>query len=1103
MTRILAAPAFDPGAARIGIDLPDGLTVAQMIAASLPDLAPADHTRLRATLVTEAGQRHIPPALWPHTRPRPGVRVVLRLVPGKDALRSVLTIVISVASIALGAYFGPALAATLGLPGAVGTALVGLGVTALGTLLSTALVPPVQPREERPRYQIDGWRNRFEPGGAVPSVLGEMRYAPPFAATPWTEIVGQEQYVRALFTFGDGPVRIDQIRIGDTPLSEFEDVDLQIREGHAGDSRLTLFPDQVVEERVGVDLVKPLPRDSAGNPTDSEGVETPVVRTTGEDATAARLILAFPAGLTKVDDDGDLVTKVVRLRLERRPAGTSAWETVDAERWIRGRQTEAFFRAVEIALPTRGRWDIRVTRLSTTSDATNISDRLIWAALQTIRPEYPLAPTRPLALLALRIRATYQLSGQLDNVSARVRRVAPDYDAATGDWIARPSRNPATAFRQVLQGAGTPRPLPDSALDLAALADWHDFCAARGLQYDRVLDQTGQTLREILSEIAAAGRARPVHDGLRWSVAIDRPGQPVIDHISPRNSWGFRARRSYVSPPEGFRVPFIDRTAAFARAERLVSWPDHTGDVDLTEALELPGKTDPAEIFREARRRQLEILHRPESYELYQDGPVRVATRGDIVAVSHDQLDAVMGGARVLQVIGRTVILDEEIDLPEGQTGAIRFRIAETAEDPGLSVVQRLRDVAGGVVTLAEDNPVPRPGTTVLYGLAETETRRMIVTEVETTEDGACLMRLIDEAPEIDAILDATPIPAWNGRVGTPLDLSALSPATPVLRRVRTGWAELGIIGGLEIDLAPGSGPVPTQTFLLHHRLTGAVPWTLLEIPVAEGGAALTGYGPGDTVELQVAARAATGGDSPWSGIVPIVIADDAPVAPAALPLSAIDLGALPGALRVTVAGGSDPHLRALRLYRSTDPVLDTAGDRAGPDLDLAAGQSASRTLGDATRRNLLTAPGFASATGWVPGPGWSIAGGTASHAAGSAGGLSQTVTLKDATAYRLGYRLSEVGGGSVTPQLQGAATSAGVPRSSDGLSRERLVSATGQTALAFEAENAFTGQLDDVLLYEESTACLAQGTHYVWVQPVGEDGRTGPISGPVAVTIT
>ncbi|APX21317.1 hypothetical protein [Salipiger profundus] len=61
MTRVLAAPLFDPGLAREEIEMPEGLTLAQIVAEALPGIAPADRAHVRVTLVSERGTAMILP----------------------------------------------------------------------------------------------------------------------------------------------------------------------------------------------------------------------------------------------------------------------------------------------------------------------------------------------------------------------------------------------------------------------------------------------------------------------------------------------------------------------------------------------------------------------------------------------------------------------------------------------------------------------------------------------------------------------------------------------------------------------------------------------------------------------------------------------------------------------------------------------------------------------------------------------------------------------------------------------------------------------------------------------------------------------------------
>ena len=1108
MTAVLVAPLFDPGAGRIDVEMPEGLTVAEMIGRALPDLPATDYAQCRISLVTGAGASVVDPLYFHVVRPRRGVQVVIRLVPAKAAMRSVLAIVVSVAAVALGGPLGGMLAGTFGGSAGAWTAAATLGINVLGSLLVNALIPPPQPREERPSYSISGWRNRFEPDGAVPVVLGQIRYAPPFAASSWTEIVGDHQYVRALFTFGYGAVQLQDMRLGDTPLSEFEEVETETLTAGQPGNALALFPRQVVEENVGVSLTRPKPRDDFGEITSHDGVETPVVRTTGDDASGASIILAFPAGLVKMNDEGEPRSYSVRILVERRLAGTSAWQTVQTID-MRAKKTEAFFRQFSWSFPTRGRWDVRLTRLTTESTNSAVSDRASWAALQTFRPEYPINFAPAQTLVAMRIKATHQLNGGLDNFSALAAAVCLDWDAASGEWVARPTSNPASLYRHVLQSQANPRPVGDAGIDLDQLADWHDFCSANALTYDEVLDQTGTTLREVLTRIAAAGRATPRHDGQKWGVVIDRPQSLIVDHISPRNSWNFRTSRSYVQPPHAFRVKFKDGSNDFDDAERLIEWPGHTGPIELTELLEVPGQTNADAVWRAGRRRQLETIHRPDTYEVMQDGAARVATRGDLVALSHDVLDDVQRAARVTLVVGDRLTLDEVIEAADGADYGIRFRVfASNADTIGQSVVRTVR-IADGDLILTGAGEVPAPGDLILFGRASIETRQMRVTGVEMAEDMACMIRLIDAAPEIDAELATMVPPPWTGRVGWIPAANSEPPPVPRFTAITTGRAAEIDFGGdlygsdaattISFALIPGPGAVQTIGYRISHRLLGATSWQVFDLPAADGGGSITGYAVGERVQFKSQGIGLAGQIGAATAIMAATIGSGDPAVPGAIEVDGVTVTVLPGGVRIAV-DVLDAATTQLQLYHATSATLNRATDASGPPVPAQAGRTAVLYAGDATRRNLAPDPGMDGGAGWSRGTGWSIGGGVATHTPPGGYALGAAVPLITGRSYRVAYDLT-ISAGNIRPRLNGDVITAGTMRTTSGRWSDTLI-ANAQNRIEFLASSSASASIDNVLVYQPTAACLPPGTHYFWAEPLNADGTAGPVIGPFSAII-
>jgi len=1127
MVPVLAAPLIDPGAGRIALDLPEGMTLAGIVSHVLPGLCPDDLALVQLSLVTPAGAEAIDPALWPRMRPKAGVRVVIRLVPGKNAMRSVLMIVVSVAALALGGMLAPALAGATGMGLGVAKGLLTAGLTMVGQMLASALVPlpqPPAPGDSKTRYTIGAPRNDERPDRPVPMPLGRLRFAPPFAATSHTEIVGNDQYVRALFCFGDGPLHLSAFQIGDTGLDKYRDVEIEVREGWPSDAPLTLYPRQVLEEAANAELTRPKPRDASGEVIGGPAEEIPVQRFTAFDCWACTVIVGLPAGLFEMEDDGDLRSRSVAVRIRQRQPGDVDWQEV-VTLTIRAKEREPFFRSHTWVFPSRGRWELEITRMTDETTSTRVSDRTLLAAIQSIRPEYPIHSDRPLALVALRIRATHQLSGALDTFSALVQRHGRHWNgSAWQDNVL--TRNPAAAFLHALQGGQTHFPAPDSDIDMALIADWYAWCAARGLEYNAVHEDDASLL-EALTAICSAGRASPRHDMLRWGVVIDRPGDLAVDHINPRNAAEFGWSRSYFDPPDAFRVKFLDETAEYDPAERIVPWPGHEGEIRLIESIELPGKTHPDEVWRECRRRMYEMIHRPDTFSALQSGRAGIATRGDLVMGSWDVLARGMIAARVRGMIGSLIELDEEIAMEAGSEYGLRFAVmAPDPADPDRALTTSvLRAVAwragpSRVLQILDPSDMPAPGAVVHVGVLGQESLALRVKGVEAGEGGTSVLRMVAAAEIIDTLTDAEVPPDWSGRVGTvlggsvtplaPVHVSIRSDAHPVqeLIRVEGGAYEWGPITGYTYTVTVELQPAPEDFAILNSwrvewRMSGAAPWN--SISVSSGAAVAISspeFGAGDTVTLRAHAVAIDGTEGPAAGERSIGIGM-AELLPGAIPDSAVALTPGPGHVRVILSVPNDDRLAQVQLYRvPAGATLDRALHRAGAPWPVTPRSSAEHVDGDATRVNLLAEPSFGIGSPWTTGDGWIIAAGVASHAPGLAGALSQAAALTAGTWYRWQAVVAGRSAGTLTPRLSGGSDQDGAAIAAGGLASGRIQAAAGNAAFALLASTGFDGSVDDVVLFAETDRCLPIGTFEYHLEPQTSQGWPGQISGPFTVTI-
>ena len=225
------------GAGRADMAVEAGPTIAEML-----EVAQADPV-LRRHAAIYLGDHFVPRESWHRVRPKPGTQVTVTVVPqgGDNAkvLRTVLTIVVIAASVYTGNYVA-------GLEGS--SALLGglaqAAVSIAGTLAINALVPLPKPQlsdlsgDPRSSGFLSGSRNRLNLFGVVPRVLGRHRMTPPFAARPFTEVAGDDQFLRILLCWGYGPLtQPAALKIGETAVEEFEDVEVEHVQGFGPDPR--------------------------------------------------------------------------------------------------------------------------------------------------------------------------------------------------------------------------------------------------------------------------------------------------------------------------------------------------------------------------------------------------------------------------------------------------------------------------------------------------------------------------------------------------------------------------------------------------------------------------------------------------------------------------------------------------------------------------------------------------------------------------------------------------------------------------------------------------------------------------------------------------
>lgn len=795
---------------------------------------------------------------------------------GKDPLRTILSVVAIAVAIAapyaLAASFGGNLLTFAGMSaGATISMYSGAALTA-SMLLIDAIAPIRQPDsglsgttsqsyKDSPTYSISGSRNQSNPWGPVPVILGRHRIYPMYGTKPYTEIIGNDEYLRMLFVAGYGRVAWSDIRIGETPITSFSDYQIETFEGTSSDAAPTLIPSQVYQDSIGVTL------------TLAAGTVWRAVRPNVDEISVDTVL---PNGLCAYNSDGSRESRNIQVQIYYREVGGAAVYV----------NTINHTANTQSAIRLGHRWNVDRTKsyevglLRTSPETGNprIIDTVQWAYLRGTLYNPPVSFPYPLAMIALRIKATGQLNNVIDSFNAIVTSYAPTWNGAAWTTAESVTQNPAALFRHVLMHNANARRRTAAQINDAVLGEWYEFCETNGYKFNMIRDFR-TSVWECLADIAAAGRASPTLTDALWSAVCDTGDQITVQHISPWNSWGFEAEKAFYHRPHAFRIPFKNEDNDYEDDERIV-YDDGYSSANATEfeSIEFPGVTDPDLIWKFGRFHIAQARLRPETYKVYQDFEHLVCYRGAKVLVSHDIPLWGSGWARVksLVVDGANttgVVLDDVVVMEAGTLYACRFRLAD---EDNTSLCLSIENEPGETDTLTFQAAIPtatgpQVDDLAMFGEADRETTECLVKSIERSHDLVARLTLVDFASAVHSA-DSGEIPAFNPNVTQPSDVTRLIPAVPSIISVQSGTAWLEILSNavrarMFVSLAPLSGTIAIGSYKVRYRLQGNTVWNYITVDPGNPTAIITGITEGMTYEIQAQAISAYGVASAWSDV--------------------------------------------------------------------------------------------------------------------------------------------------------------------------------------------------------------------------------------------
>lgn len=752
---------------------------------------------------------------------------------GSDPTRVLLSIALmAIAGPLAGALLGTTAAAAAAAGGMANALFVGTqaAITLAGSAAINALFPAGQSERQKapsPTYSLAAQGNTARIGQAIPVQYGRLKCFPDFAAMPYTEYAGQEQYLYQLLCLGAGAYEVEDILIEDTPIAAFAEVTTEIVP--PGD-QVTLFPTQVVTSvevsgqelggkkdgtwsrsgsvvtvtRAGHGLATgqcvDLDFTSGGAPDGRYTVATvpststftvacasgtsgavafrPVVGgPTGFVANPAGTIantlaadFLLPQGLYHRQRDGDLRSRSIQLVVEAQriddldqPLGD--WTQIDY--WsLTAKSVSPLRYSRSYALAAPGRYRVRAWRRDEDQTGSNDAEQILWAGLRAYLTETQ--DFGPVTLIALRMRATNNLSLQSSRkIAVIATRKLPVWTGAA--WTApQATRSIAWALADAARDSDYGAGLSDSGIDLQGLLDLDATWAGRGDSFDGRFDQVS-TWWEAIQSIARAGRARCVMQGGVLRAVRDGAASVPVALFGMRNIEAGSFSLDYLMPTDstadGVRVTYFDQTS-WAPQRVTGALPGVTAANPAER--EIFGITSRAQALREATYEAAVNRYRRRLVRFSTEMEGFIPVFGDLIAVQHDMA----GWGAHAEVVA-------------WDAGSATLRLTEPVE-AGAGTVVALRRPDGSVTA-----PIPvtqgpdalslvlgsAPGFTPVTG----QDRERTHVAIGTVETWAALAKVVSVRPRdlhsvtIEAVLEDPSVhTAEEGIAAPPIRVSAL-----------------------------------------------------------------------------------------------------------------------------------------------------------------------------------------------------------------------------------------------------------------------------------------------------------------------------------------
>lgn len=510
---------------------------------------------------------------------------------------------------------------------------------------------------------------------------------------------GEKQYLNLLYCAGEGELSsIDNICINANPISNYKDVQVDIRLGTNDQTVIPNFNDNFADQQLNYEL--------------TEDWNTQQVQ--GDACDAIELTIGFPSGLYYSNDSGGMDKTWVNIIAEIRKVGETSWSklplsnTAGTQAFVKKKKgswafikaadnseiptnsytghineatNNAFFRVFRFDNLEKARYEVRMRCSDKDGKSLRHVNKVYWSQLTQIIYDDFIHPGK--ALIGIKALATSQLSGTDPEVTwNQERKYVCVFNPYTNKYVMEAADNPAWVCYDLIHIA---RKIgdeyivfgqPQERIDYNAFKAWAEKCKENKFTFNYIYD-TANRLWDALKYPENVGRGKVIPIGTRFTCVCDYASTPVqlftVANIK-QNSFA-ESFQSTESRANAVEVSFINKDKDYERDVIPVYSDTYDESDTLTSPtqIELMGCTSLEQAYRHGKHhlRCNKYEVRTVTIEAFTDAIA--CTVGDIILIQHDVPEWGEGG-RIVSVNGNTIVLDKEIETVKGNTYQLLVR---------------------------------------------------------------------------------------------------------------------------------------------------------------------------------------------------------------------------------------------------------------------------------------------------------------------------------------------------------------------------------------------------------------------------------------------